>query len=378
MLQTVLVYLSLTVIMLFLSNRRGRGQWFGVSLAVLLYAIVFGVRYGVGTDYFGYLYYYKLAQTSLSEFDSYEAGFNFLINLFAGEGAHFSVFFGAIAFLQLFLICFSLRKHKEIISYMFFVFMMACVWLSFSNGIRQELAFCFFIVAIFCLSTKRKWLYFFFVMFAYLMHKSAIILIAFYPLFIWKKEWFVDVKKQLIALCVAIVLMNFSLVGSVVGLLDNLIISLGYEEYMKDKPIPRSESIVTKSMFVQILIGALYITALCLAILFVKPLRDLFGDVDATYLKSAVFATFMMAITFNGFNARTAHLNPFEGLGRNRNFILVMCSILVLQYLFVTFGGKVLSVEPLTWKTWGICALLAFLVIPIDMIRKLVLMRKSS
>ena len=86
----------------------------------------------------------------------------------------------------------------------------------------------------------------------------------------------------------------------------------------------------------------------------------------------------MMAITFNGFNARTAHLNPFEGLGRNRNFILVMCSILVLQYLFVTFGGKVLSVEPLAWKTWGICALLAFLVIPIDMIRKLVLMRKSS
>ena len=150
------------------------------------------------------------------------------------------------------------------------------------------------------------------------------------------------------------------------------------KEYMKDKPIPRSESIVTKSMFVQILIGALYITALCLSILFVKPLRDLFGDVDITYLKSAVFATFMMAITFNGFNARTAHLNPFEGLGRNRNFILVMSSILVLQYLFVTFGGKVLSVEPLAWKTWGICALLAFLVIPIDMIRKLVLMRKSA
>lgn len=150
------------------------------------------------------------------------------------------------------------------------------------------------------------------------------------------------------------------------------------KEYMKDKPIPRSESIVTKSMFVQILIGALYITALCLSILFVKPLRDLFGDVDITYLKSAVFATFMMAITFNGFNARTAHLNPFEGLGRNRNFILVMSSILVLQYLFVTFGGKVLSVEPLAWKTWGIYALLAFLVIPIDMIRKLVLMRKSA
>ena len=150
------------------------------------------------------------------------------------------------------------------------------------------------------------------------------------------------------------------------------------KEYMKDKPIPRSESIVTKSMFAEILIGAFYITFICLAILFIKPVRDLFGDVDSTYLKSALFATFMMAITFNGFNARTAHLNPFEGLGCNRNFILVMGSILILQYLFVTFGGNVLSVEPLTLKTWGICALFAFLVIPIDMIRKLVLARKNA
>ncbi|MBE6355557.1 MAG: calcium-translocating P-type ATPase, PMCA-type [Lentisphaerae bacterium] len=148
------------------------------------------------------------------------------------------------------------------------------------------------------------------------------------------------------------------------------------KEYMKDKPIPRSESIVTKAMFTEILISAFYITFICLAILFVKPVQQLFGDVDHTYLKTALFATFMMAITFNGFNARTSHLNPFEGLGRNKNFIIVMLSIIGLQYLFVTFGGKVLEVEPLTWRSWGICALLAFLVIPIDMIRKMLIAKR--
>ena len=148
------------------------------------------------------------------------------------------------------------------------------------------------------------------------------------------------------------------------------------KEYMKDKPIPRSESIVTKEMFTEILISAFYITFICLAILFVKPVRDLFGNVNITYLKTALFATFMMAITFNGFNARTSHLNPFEGLGRNKNFIIVMLSIIGLQYLFVTFGGKVLEVEPLTLRTWGICALLAFLVIPIDIIRKLIFVKR--
>ena len=144
------------------------------------------------------------------------------------------------------------------------------------------------------------------------------------------------------------------------------------KEYMRDKPIPRTESIISKEMFVEILISAFYITFICLGILFIPPVRRLFGDVDITYLKSAVFATFMMAITFNGFNARTSHINPFEGLGRNRNFLLVMFAIFAMQFVFVTFGGEALSVEALSPRSWLICIVLAFLVIPIDMIRKAV------
>ena len=148
------------------------------------------------------------------------------------------------------------------------------------------------------------------------------------------------------------------------------------QEYMKDRPVPRSESIVTREMMTEILISAFYITFICLSILFLAPLRNLFGDVDVTYLKSALFATFMMAITFNGFNARTGHVNPFEHMGRNKNFLRVMVSILVLQFIFVTFGGEVLSVESLSVKAWIICLVLAFLVIPIDMIRKLIMNKK--
>lgn len=141
-------------------------------------------------------------------------------------------------------------------------------------------------------------------------------------------------------------------------------------EYMKDKPIPRTQGIITKEMFTQVLISAAYITVACLGILFLPAIQNLFGDVDMTYLKSAVFATFMMAITFNGFNARTSHINPFENLGRNRNFLLVMLAIFLLQFVFVTFGGDVLSVEALTPQSWLVCLILAFLVIPIDMVRK--------
>lgn len=152
------------------------------------------------------------------------------------------------------------------------------------------------------------------------------------------------------------------------------------KEYMRDKPVPRSESIVNKKMFVEIIIAALYITGVCLAILtvpYVQNFFDIQGLAEADkwiYLKSAIFATFMMAITFNGFNARTEHINIFKGIFKNVNFLLVMFGIFAMQYVFVTFGGEVLSVHSLSPKSWLVCVILAVLVIPIDMIRKAIVL----
>nr|MCR4892809.1 HAD-IC family P-type ATPase [Lachnospiraceae bacterium] len=150
------------------------------------------------------------------------------------------------------------------------------------------------------------------------------------------------------------------------------------KEYMQDKPVPRSESIVTKKMLGQIIVSALYITAICLSILFLPAVCNLFGEMlslDAheptfIYHRSALFAVFMMAITFNGFNARTEHFNVLEGIGRNKNFLIVMFAILALQFIFITFGGDFLNVHALSANHWLICIVLAILVIPIDMIRK--------
>ena len=52
-------------------------------------------------------------------------------------------------------------------------------------------------------------------------------------------------------------------------------------------------------------------------------------------------------------------------------------ALLVLQFLFVTFGGAVLSVEPLSWTAWLVCLLIAFLIIPIDIIRKAITSKKK-
>lgn len=164
------------------------------------------------------------------------------------------------------------------------------------------------------------------------------------------------------------------------------------KEYMKDKPVPRKESIVTKHMFIQVVISGIFITALCLGIRFIAPFASLIGadaagqDLSAlgddsllrTYLNAAVFACFMMAISLNGFNARTDHMNPFEHIGRNVNFLLVMFGLIALTVVFVTFGGEVLSVTALSVRTWLILAALAFMVIPINMVRKVIVKREKE
>ena len=143
-------------------------------------------------------------------------------------------------------------------------------------------------------------------------------------------------------------------------------------EYMQEKPVPRRENIVTGKMLQQVGVCSLYITVICLGILFLPAVHQLFGDVDITYMKSAVFATFMMAIAFNGFNARTESVNVLKYIGMNKTFLLITLIILAGQWLFVELGGEVLSVEPLTLETWLICGLLALGVIPVDMLRKII------
>lgn len=126
------------------------------------------------------------------------------------------------------------------------------------------------------------------------------------------------------------------------------------EQYMNEKPIPRDENIITPLMLQNILIGAAYITLICLAVMFVKPVRNLFMTDDIIYLRTALFAVFMMSITFNGLS-----------MASSKNCVFTMLFIFVLQWLFIELGGAVLSVKALTLDSWLNCFVLAFMVIPV-------------
>ena len=145
------------------------------------------------------------------------------------------------------------------------------------------------------------------------------------------------------------------------------------ESLMTQAPIPRSEGIITGRMLSQILFGATYITAICLAIIFAPSVSALFESTEPLYLRTALFATFMVSITCNGFNALADGLNPFSGIAENKIFAAVMCFVFALQFAFVSLGGAMFGVTPLTARGWGLCICLAILIIPLEIVRKIVM-----
>ena len=224
--------------MSFLCNlARYTKQWRYVVMAILVYSFIFGMRYNVGVDHLAYLDSYKIASISEYNINSfhYEYGFRFLMMFLIGMNAHFAWFFAAISFLQLFLVFYSVKSFRSLYPFLVFTFMVGCVWLSFANGLRQELAFCIFVFAISFIE-KRQWLwYYIMIVFAMSMHKTALLLVVFYPLFEYKKEWFKNKNIQLGLVFIAVVIGNVGIIQNYVGQLEVYAAYLGYEDYFLDR-----------------------------------------------------------------------------------------------------------------------------------------------
>ena len=72
---------------------------------------------------------------------------------------------------------------------------------------------------------------------------------------------------------------------------------------------------------------------------------------------------------------RSEKFNLFEHIGENKNFVLVMGAIFVLQTIIIEIGGKVFNTTLLEPKALLVSMVLAVLIIPVDLIRKAIMSR---
>jgi len=150
------------------------------------------------------------------------------------------------------------------------------------------------------------------------------------------------------------------------------------ERYMLEKPMRRDEQLINTDMWSSILINGAFIAFISILFLTSNLTRTLFSGgheigSDAAQAKflTAFFAFFVFIQVFNTFNARTQGLNLFEHLLDNRLFSIIIPSIMVIQIFFITYGGEILRSVGLSMREWVYVLLLAVVIIPVDLVRKI-------
>ena len=124
-------------------------------------------------------------------------------------------------------------------------------------------------------------------------------------------------------------------------------------EVMRDRPRPRNEFIITRSMARTIVTCGTVIVAVLLGMMFTwlsdSPTREL-SVVQLTLF----FSVFVFLQFWNMFNAKgfeTRH-SVFADLRGCREFFLILLAIAVGQIIIVELGGEVFRTVPLTWQQW--------------------------
>lgn len=174
-----------------------------ILLPLFLFAIIFGLRYDVGVDHLHYLEDYVGRN-----YAQYEPAFYWISEICRSNNFHYTIYFGILAFLQVFCFFYAFKKERYLFPYLlFFLFVLGDV-LSWMNIIRQSLAICVWLISIRYIVEKKLLKYIFLCIGAALFHKSAVILFVFYPLLCNGKDYFKSIKLQIVLLIGVFVLRN--------------------------------------------------------------------------------------------------------------------------------------------------------------------------
>lgn len=147
------------------------------------------------------------------------------------------------------------------------------------------------------------------------------------------------------------------------------------DEYMTEKPIKKGSGLFIRGAKKRIAISTVAFIALYGIITF-SPIANMFAS--ETEAMTARFALLCFMAVFNGFNIRTEHINLFNGIGKNKLFSAIAIGIFVMTFALCNFAENLIKVTALDFKHWVLVVILAFMVIPIDLIRKIIEKKREN
>lgn len=160
-------------------------------------------------------------------------------------------------------------------------------------------------------------------------------------------------------------------VNLIVNILGALELSTEWptEELMHKPPVDRDAPLVTKVMWKNLLVQAIY--QITILLIFDFRGKSIF-DVNESVKNSIIFNTFVLCQVFNLLNARKLEKkNIFEGLHKKWLFIGILGLAIVTQVVLMEFLNEFAGTKKLNEEQWGICIGVAVLTLPIGWFVKL-------
>ena len=130
------------------------------------------------------------------------------------------------------------------------------------------------------------------------------------------------------------------------------VLSLGLEpprdDLMKQKPIVRNASIVTKSMLSKIVLNGFFIVG---ALIYLIHTNFLVSSVEE--FSTIIFITFVIFQLWNAFNyLELTNASIFKNIHRNKAMLLVIFISFLIQISVTQYGGSVFKTVHLSLDLW--------------------------
>lgn len=193
----------------------------------------------------------------------------------------------------------------------------------------------------------------------------------------------INISLLILSIVYPLIASGLSILASVQILIVNIIMdslnSLSFggeppkEEYMLEEPIKKGSGLFIRGAKTKIAVSTGAFIAIYTLFTF-SPINTLFAT-EAESL-TARFAMLCFMAVFNGFNIRTEHINLFNGLNNNKLFSKIALGIVAGTIVLCSVAGDLVKVTALDPKQWLVIIGLSLIVIPVDLLRKLINNRK--
>jgi calcium-translocating P-type ATPase len=146
-------------------------------------------------------------------------------------------------------------------------------------------------------------------------------------------------------------------------------------EYMDEKPIAKGSG-----LFIRGAKGRIALSSIVFIILFGAITFGPTGKMFATKISAmtARFALLCLMAVFNGFTIRTDSINLLKGIKNNKLFMYIAFGIFAMTVVLCNFVGNLVQTTPMDVKQWIVVLLTAFIVVPVDWIRKAICKKGSN